>query len=172
MATFSGNELQSALLAPEAPHEIGQRTGDEKILLHEPQSLSLAGGVVGIENAGERFGIERLGQRADEIAAAEFLKVEIIVRRRGPEPERIDGLAAVAHDRAIEWNADQTGRPAEDRAQVPPRISNEQLSFTSTVSSGRATSHGSGRRSQLSGCSCCQPSWMDCLKMPYSYRRP
>ena len=52
------------------------------------------------------------------------------------------------------------GRPVTAR-KVPPRISNEQLSFTSTVSCGRATSHGSGRRSQLSGSSCCQPSWMD-----------
>ena len=33
--------------APEAPHQIGQRTGDEKILLHRAQSLAHAGGVVG-----------------------------------------------------------------------------------------------------------------------------
>jgi hypothetical protein len=32
----------------EAPHEIGQRASDEKILLHEAQSLPLARRVVGI----------------------------------------------------------------------------------------------------------------------------
>ena len=31
-----------------------------------------------------------------------------------------------------------------------------------------STSQGSGRRSQLSGCSICQPSLTVCLKMPYS----
>ena len=95
---------------PEAPHEIGQRAGDEKIFLHKAQSLPHARGVVGIQDPRQRFGLERLGQRADEIAAAEFLKVEVIVRRRGPEPERIDGLAAVTHHGTIERNADQTGR--------------------------------------------------------------
>ena len=56
-------------------------------------------------------------QRADEIAAAEFLKVEVIVCRRGPEPQRIDGLAAVANDGAIERNADESRWTAGDRAQ-------------------------------------------------------
>ena len=42
------------------------------------------------------------------------------------------------------------GRPGIG-ARAPPRTSNEQFSVTSTRSSGRATSHGSGRRSQLSG---------------------
>ena len=34
--------------APEAPHQIGQRTGNEEILLHETQSLAHAGRVVGV----------------------------------------------------------------------------------------------------------------------------
>ena len=61
MATFSGSALQSALRCAEAAHEIGQRAGDEEILLHEAQSLALLRGVVGIEHARERFGRERLG---------------------------------------------------------------------------------------------------------------
>ena len=113
MATFSGSALQSALLAPEAPHEIGQRAGDQKVLLHKAQALPHARGVVGIQDPRERFGRERLRHRADEIAAAEFLKVEVIGGRRGPEPERVDGLAAVAHHGTIEGNADQAGRPAD-----------------------------------------------------------
>ena len=75
--------------------------------------------VVGIQDPGQRFGLERLGQRTDEIAAAEFLKVEVIVCRRGPEPQRIDGLAAVTNDRAIERNADESRWTADDRAQGP-----------------------------------------------------
>ena len=73
--------------------------------------------VVRIQYPGQRFGLERLRQRPDEIAAAEFLKVEVIVRRRGPEPQRIDGLAAVANDRAIERNTDESRWTADDRAQ-------------------------------------------------------
>ena len=42
------------------------------------------------------------------------------------------------------------GWPGTTR-KLPPRSSNEQFSLTSTCSCGRATSHGSGRRSQLSG---------------------
>src|SRR5262249_60034070 len=94
---------------PEAPHEIGQRAGDEKIFLYKPQSLSNARVIVGIQYTGQRFGLERLSQRADKIAAAEFLKVEIIVRRRGPEAECIDGLAAVSNYGTVERDSDQNG---------------------------------------------------------------
>ena len=61
MATFSGNALQSALRAPEAAHEVGQRAGDQKILLHEAQALPHGRGIVGIEDPREGFGRERLG---------------------------------------------------------------------------------------------------------------
>ena len=93
---------------PETAYEIGQRASDEKILLHKAQALPHACVVVGIQYPRQRFGLERLGQRPDEIAAAEFLKIEVIVRRCGPEPERIDSLAAVAHHGTIEWNADKS----------------------------------------------------------------
>ena len=58
IATLSGSALQSALRAAEAPDQVGQRAGDEKIFLHEAQPLPHAGRVVGIENAGHRFGGE------------------------------------------------------------------------------------------------------------------
>ncbi len=56
---------------------------------------------------------------ADEIAAAEFLKIEALVCRRSPQPERIDGLAAVAHHGTVVGDADQAGRPTNHRAQCP-----------------------------------------------------
>src|SRR5215510_5621768 len=114
---FIGKRTPVEVVNPEAPHEIGERAGDQKIFLYKPQSLSLARVVVGIQYAGQRFGLERLSQRADEIAAAKFLKVEIIVRRRGPEPQRIDGLAVGTDYWTVERDSDQTGRPARDRAQ-------------------------------------------------------
>ena len=117
MATFSGQGAPVGVARAETPHEIGQRAGDQKIFLHKTQSLPHGGVIVGIQHPGQRFGLECLGQRADEIAAAEFLKVEVIVCRRGPEPQRIDGLAAVADDRAIERNADESRWTADDRAQ-------------------------------------------------------
>ena len=160
-----GKRVPIGVAAPEAPHQIGQRAGDQKILLHEAQSLPHARRVVGIEHPREGFGRERLGHRADEIAVAELLEIEVIGRRRGPEPQRVDGLAAVADDGPIERDADQPRTAGRGwRASCPPRTSNEQFSLTSTFSCGRATSQGSGRRSQLSGCSCCQPSWMALLE--------
>ena len=158
--------------APEAPHQIGQRTGDQKILLHEAQALAHAGGVIGVQDARHGFGRERLGQGPDKIAAAEFLKVKVIGRRGAPETQRVDGLAAVAHHGAIKRDTQQGGRLARDGAQGAAADLERAVQRTSTCSCGRATSHGSGRRSQLSASSCCQPSWMDWRKMPYSYRSP
>src|SRR5262245_38212799 len=63
--------------------------------------------VVGIQYSSQRLGFERLGQRADEITAAKFLKVEVIMRRRFPEPQCIDSLAAVANDWSIVRNSNE-----------------------------------------------------------------
>ena len=112
-----GERAPVGVAAPEAAHEVGQRAGDQEILLHEAQPLPLARGVVGVQHARERFGRERLGHRADEVAAAEHLEVEVVRRGRGPEAERVDGLAAVADHRAIEGDADQAGRLARNGAQ-------------------------------------------------------
>ena len=113
-----GQRAPVGVAAAEAAHEVGQRAGDEEVLLHEPQPLPHARGVVGIEHPGQRLGRERLGQRADEVAAAELLEVEVVGRRGRPEPQRVDRLAAVADDRPIERDADQARRPAGDRPQV------------------------------------------------------
>ncbi len=114
-----GQRAPVGVALPEAPHEIGQRAGDQEILLHEAQRLSHARRVVGIEHPRQGFGGERLGHRADELAVAEYLEIEVVRRRRGPQSERVDALAAVAHHGAIERNADQAGRAAVDRAQGP-----------------------------------------------------
>src|SRR5215471_21572231 len=99
---FLGKRVPVSIALPEAPHEIGQRACDQKIFLHKAQALTLTRGVVGIQYPGQRLGLKRLGQRADEIAAAEFLKVKVIMCSRGPEPERIDVLAAVTNYGTVE----------------------------------------------------------------------
>ena len=114
-----GERTPVGVAPPEAPHEIGQRAGDEKVLLQEAQPLAPDRGVVGIEHPGQGLGGQRLRHRADEVAAAEGLEIEVLGGGRGPEPEGVDGLAAVAHHRPVEGDADQAGGPAGDRAQRP-----------------------------------------------------
>ena len=54
-------------------------------------------------------------QRADEITAAEFLEVEIIGCSRRPQPQRVDGFAAIADHRPVEGHADQGRGPPRDK---------------------------------------------------------
>src|SRR5882724_5574674 len=112
-----GKRAPVSIGAAKSPDQVAQRARDEKVLLHEPQSLPAGGGVVGIKNASERLGGEGLGQRVDELAMTEALEIEVVGRARPPQAQRVDRLAAIAHYRPIEWNADQRGRPADDRAQ-------------------------------------------------------
>ena len=145
MATLSGSALQSALPRRKRRTRSASEQATRKYSCTKRSPWPMARGVVGIEHAGERLGRERLGQRADEVAAAERLEVEVVGRGRGPEAQRVDRLAAVAHDRPVERDADQASTAARrSGCSVPPRISNEQFSLTSTFSSGRATSHGIG----------------------------
>jgi len=113
---FLGKRIPIRVIAPEASQEIAQRAGDKKIFLHEAQGLPHGSRVVGIEHTRERLGAEGLGQRRDEIAAAEFPKVEVIGSGGGPQPERIDILATVADDGAIKRHTNQSGRTIRDRA--------------------------------------------------------
>ena len=50
---FLREQAPVAVAATEAAHQIGKRAGDQEILLHESESLTLACGVVGIENSSE-----------------------------------------------------------------------------------------------------------------------
>ena len=51
---------------------------------------------------------------ADEVAAAELAEVEEVGRRRPPQPQRVDRLAAVADDRPVVGHAEQVRRLAAD----------------------------------------------------------
>ena len=52
------------------------------------------------------------GQRTDEIARAEFLKIEIVWSSRGPQAESVDGLSSVAQplDDQKEFRTELDGR--------------------------------------------------------------
>ena len=76
--------------------------------------------------------------------------------------------AAVAHHRAIERLAKQDRRSADDHPQAPAAHLERAAELDLHLLLRPSHSQGSGRRSQLSGCSRCQPSSIVCLKMPYS----
>src|SRR5262249_55873277 len=109
----------AGVAAPEAPYEIGQRAGHEKIFLHEAQALPQAGRIIRVEYSRERFSFERLGHCANELTVAECLEIEIIGCGSSPEAKGIDGLAAIADYRTIEGDARQAGRLANDGTQAP-----------------------------------------------------
>ena len=81
---FFGKRAPAGIAPLKSAHEICQRAGDEKILLHEAQPLSHARGIVGIQHPRERLGSEGLGHGTDELAMAESLEIEVLGRSRGP----------------------------------------------------------------------------------------
>ena len=169
MATLSGSWLQSLLRVPETPHQVGQRAGDQEILLHETQALALAGRVVGIKHARDGLRQERLGHGADEVAVAEGLEIEEVRRGRLPQSERVDGLAAVADDRAVVGHADQPDLLPGTRAQPSPADLEPAVQPDSDLLvQTRALPTGPGGAASCRDVPTCQPSLMLCLKMPYS----
>jgi hypothetical protein len=81
-----GERMPVVAPAAEPRHDVGQRAGDQAILLHEPQALAARRRVVGIEDPRERLGGDLVVDGVEEVAAAELLEVEVLVRRRAPEP--------------------------------------------------------------------------------------
>ena len=118
IATLSGSVFQSALLRRKRRTRSASEQATRKYSCTKRSACPMLGGVVGIQHPRQGFGRQRPGQRADEIAAAEFLKVEIVGRRGGPQPQRVDGLAAVADHRPVKRDADQGGGPAGDGVKL------------------------------------------------------
>ena len=82
---FVGKRAPIGVAASKPSYNIGKRACNEKILLHEPQSLPQACRIVWIQHSRQRFGGQLLRKRTDEIAVAEFLEVKVIRRGGGPE---------------------------------------------------------------------------------------
>ena len=106
------------VVALETAHQVGHGTCDQEILLQKAQALPLGRRVVGIQHAGQRFRLKSFAERAHEVSSAKLFKIEIIGRRRGPEPERVDRLSTIADDRTIKRDTDQARGPVGDDVKI------------------------------------------------------
>src|SRR5208283_5821699 len=91
----------------------------QEVFLHKSQLLSRTGGVVRVQHTRERFGLESRTQCANEVAGAEFLKIEVVGCSRRPEAETVNGLSSVAHDRPIIGYAEKAGWPVRNNFEAP-----------------------------------------------------
>ena len=113
-----GQPVPIVVQPPEPAYDIRHRTGDQEVFLHEPQTAAHGGRVIRVQHAGKRFRFQRLAQSSDEVSAPELLKIEIVRRRRGPQPQSVDRLPAVAHHGTIEGNAVQARWPVQVSLQI------------------------------------------------------
>src|SRR5215469_16487358 len=97
-----------AVMPKESANQIRQRTGDQKVFLHEAQILARSRGVIGIQHTGQRFGLEGPAQCGHEIPHAKLLEIEVIGSRRGPEAKGADGFPAITYDWTVIRNAEQS----------------------------------------------------------------
>jgi hypothetical protein len=118
IAAFSGKSRQSEFDSRNLRDRVRQRAGDQKILLHEPQFAPLGRMVVRIENARERFRVERLCDRGDEIATAKSLEIERMSGGRAPQTQRVDRLSAVANHWPVVGDPDQRRGAVRNHAQL------------------------------------------------------
>ncbi len=75
-------------------------------------------GIVGIKDAGQRFGREGLSECFYEIAVRELFKVEVVGRSRGPEAEGVDRGTAISDYGAVKWDTNQSRWTARHGAQA------------------------------------------------------
>ncbi len=143
-----GQRLPVVAAAAEPRDDIGQRAGDQEILLDEPQAFAAGRRVVGVEDPRERLGRDLLVDGVEEVAAAELQEVEVLMCRRAPEPQRVDGPAAVADDRPVVRRADQ------GRRHVPDHFEPAVLQLEGAV---QANLHGLSRPHDLPGVGTSEP---------------
>jgi len=155
------------IVAAEAAHEIGQGAGDQEVLLGEAQPLSQLCGVVRIEDAGQGLRGDAAGQGAHEVARAEVLEVEIVLRCRAPQPQAVDRAARspppAGHRECRSASTDDW----DDPHVAPMHLEGAAERDLHGLAAARDFP-GVLPRSQLSGCSRCQPFSIDCRNMPYS----
>src|SRR4051795_9044336 len=84
--------------------QILQRSRDEEILLAQPQFAARQTLVIRIEELADRLRARLLGAGAEIVAGIEYGELQRIGRTRRPKPQRVDVLAAPAHDRGVVGN--------------------------------------------------------------------
>ena len=118
-AAFVGQGGPVGIVAAETAHDVGERAGHEEVFLREPKLLSALGGIVRVEHAGQRMGSDGADDGADKIAGAELAEVELALRGRLPEAQRVDGLAAEADHWPVVRDAHQRRGPTRHQTQRP-----------------------------------------------------
>src|SRR5271156_7236618 len=93
--SFLGQLFPIRVVALETANQVGHGTRDQEILLQKAQPLPLRRRIVRIQHAGKRLRLESFAECSHEVSGAELLKIEIIGRRRGPEPKSVDGLSTI-----------------------------------------------------------------------------
>ena len=143
-----GQGLPGIAAPLEPAKDVGQRAGDEEVLLEEPERSAPRRRVVGVEHPRERLGHDLVEHRAEELASGELAEIEEVGRGRGPEPQGVDRPAAVAGDGTIVGHAQQvdrlSGNLADRPALEPERAVQRDL-------------HGLGRPRHLPGVGMEQP---------------
>ena len=96
-----------------APNDVGDRTGDEEVLLLETQIAPRLVVVVRVEDLRDDLARVLVLDRAHVVAVVEDLEVELVARARLPEAQCVHGVVPEACDRGVE-------RDAEDLVRVDP----------------------------------------------------
>jgi len=99
-----------------ARNQILQRGRDEEIFLAQPQFAARRALVIRIQELADRFGARLLGAGAEIVTGVEDVEIERIGRARRPQPQRVDVLAAPAHDRGVVGDRLHGFRRMPDRA--------------------------------------------------------
>ena len=83
----------------ESLDDVRHAGGHEEVFLLQPQGLAGLGAVVGVEDAGDGLDLVPVLHGAGVVAPVEGGQIQLFHHRLGaPQPEHVDGLAAVAHD--------------------------------------------------------------------------
>ena len=72
------------VVVPESPHQVCQRTRYQEVFLQETEALAHGRRIIRIQDPCQGFRFQSLAERANEVAGAEFLKIEIVWRRGSP----------------------------------------------------------------------------------------
>ena len=109
-----------AVLEAEAAENVIQRTGDEEVLLLEPQFPALRRTVVGIQHLADVFRVDLLLHGPSVVAYVEEPKIEFLAGAGSPQPQDIHFVGAVTGNQRDAGLAQHSliGQPAF--AKPPP----------------------------------------------------
>jgi hypothetical protein len=107
-----GQQIPIGVVGAETADDVVDGAGAQKILLQETQLPADRSRIVGVQHSADRLRRQRRGDRAHKIAVAELMKVERAGRAGGPQPQGVDGLAAIANDRTVKGDSQKSGRLA------------------------------------------------------------